>query len=101
MHMKAFRTGPWQACVQRKHADSLSLILCPGRPGGAELGSPVILNFVFLQIHRLLFTKISCVVFFFVCLFKKIDVTNKAVAEILSKVTEYLQPNPGKVRKCL
>lgn len=33
--------------------------------------------------------------------FKKIDVTNKAVAEILSKATEYLQPNPGKVRKCL
>lgn len=38
----------------------------------------------------------------FVCLFlKKIDVTNKAVAEILSKATEYLQPNPGKVGKCL
>lgn len=32
---------------------------------------------------------------------KKIDITNKAVAEILSKATEYLQPNPGKVRKCL
>lgn len=29
--------------------------------------------------------------------FKKIDVTNKAVAEILSKATEYLQPNPGNV----
>uniref|UniRef100_A0A8C5XBX6 SH3 domain containing GRB2 like 3, endophilin A3 n=1 Tax=Microcebus murinus TaxID=30608 RepID=A0A8C5XBX6_MICMU len=27
---------------------------------------------------------------------RKIDVTNKAVAEILSKTTEYLQPNPGK-----
>ncbi|KAM4826303.1 endophilin-A3 isoform 3-T3 [Thomomys bottae] len=27
---------------------------------------------------------------------RKIDVTNKAVAEILSKATEYLQPNPGK-----
>ncbi|XP_042843867.1 endophilin-A3 isoform X5 [Panthera tigris] len=26
---------------------------------------------------------------------RKIDVTNKAVAEILSKATEYLQPNPG------
>nr|XP_014998381.2 endophilin-A3 isoform X6 [Macaca mulatta] len=26
---------------------------------------------------------------------RKIDVTNKAVAEILSKTTEYLQPNPG------
>ncbi|XP_032749195.1 endophilin-A3 isoform X3 [Rattus rattus] len=26
---------------------------------------------------------------------KKIDITNKAVAEILSKATEYLQPNPG------
>uniref|UniRef100_A0A452TZP7 SH3 domain containing GRB2 like 3, endophilin A3 n=1 Tax=Ursus maritimus TaxID=29073 RepID=A0A452TZP7_URSMA len=32
---------------------------------------------------------------------RKIDITNKAVAEILSKATEYLQPNPGKVRKCL
>nr|XP_020144304.1 endophilin-A3 [Microcebus murinus] len=32
---------------------------------------------------------------------RKIDVTNKAVAEILSKTTEYLQPNPGKVRRCL
>ncbi|XP_040113393.1 endophilin-A3 isoform X3 [Oryx dammah] len=26
---------------------------------------------------------------------RKIDITNKAVAEILSKATEYLQPNPG------
>ncbi|XP_063131443.1 endophilin-A3 isoform X4 [Rattus norvegicus] len=26
---------------------------------------------------------------------KKIDITSKAVAEILSKATEYLQPNPG------
>ncbi|EDL06907.1 SH3-domain GRB2-like 3, isoform CRA_a [Mus musculus] len=25
---------------------------------------------------------------------KKIDITSKAVAEILSKATEYLQPNP-------
>uniref|UniRef100_A0A8C9FQJ1 BAR domain-containing protein n=1 Tax=Pavo cristatus TaxID=9049 RepID=A0A8C9FQJ1_PAVCR len=25
---------------------------------------------------------------------RKIDVTNKAVAELLSKSTEYLQPNP-------
>lgn len=37
----------------------------------------------------------------FYFIFKKIDVTNKAIAEILSKATEYLQPNPGKVRKCL
>jgi len=32
---------------------------------------------------------------------RKIDITNKAVAEIISKATEYLQPNPGKVKKCL
>ncbi|XP_061041392.1 endophilin-A3-like isoform X2 [Eubalaena glacialis] len=31
----------------------------------------------------------------FLDLERKIDVTNKAVAEILSKATEYLQPNPG------
>ncbi|KAG8516409.1 Endophilin-A3 [Galemys pyrenaicus] len=29
---------------------------------------------------------------------RKIDVTSKAVAEILSKTTEYLQPNPGVTR---
>lgn len=34
----------------------------------------------------------NCVPF----LFQKIDVTNKAVAELLSKSTEYLQPNPGR-----
>lgn len=30
-------------------------------------------------------------------LFQKIDVTNKAVTELLSKSTEYLQPNPGRI----
>lgn len=34
-------------------------------------------------------------------LFKKIDVTNKAVTELISKATEYLQPNPGNVTECL
>lgn len=34
-----------------------------------------------------------CVTF----LFQKIDVTNKAVTELLSKSTEYLQPNPGRI----
>jgi len=35
----------------------------------------------------------NCVTF----LFQKIDITNKAVAELLSKSTEYLQPNPGRI----
>lgn len=34
----------------------------------------------------------------FCLVLKKIDVTSKAVAEILSRATEYLQPNPGNVR---
>uniref|UniRef100_H3A3L9 Endophilin-A2 n=1 Tax=Latimeria chalumnae TaxID=7897 RepID=H3A3L9_LATCH len=31
----------------------------------------------------------------FVCLFQKVDITSKAVAEVLTKTTEYLQPNPA------
>lgn len=49
--------------------------------------STKIVNFLVIN---LLFA--NCVTF----LFQKIDVTNKAVTELLSKSTEYLQPNPGR-----
>lgn len=33
------------------------------------------------------------------CFLQKIEVTNKSVFDLLSKTTEYLQPNPGKKTK--
>lgn len=33
------------------------------------------------------------------CVLQKVDVTSKAVVEVISKTSEYLQPNPGEKRE--
>lgn len=56
------------------------------------LYDPVMVSNKMVNFLEINFLSGNCVPF----LFQKIDITNKAVTELLSKSTEYLQPNPGR-----